>query len=382
MTPRRKRVALLVETSLGSGREILRGIARFSRQSEDWELFHAARGLEDSFPDWLEDWDGMGVIARIQNRSMARRLETLKIPVVDVLGVCENDFPLVHVDDAQISATVSEHFRERDFRHVGFYGIEGENWSERRCAAFREHWRDGESFSLLEIPRDEAGGSAESFEKLKQWLRNLTKPVAVMVSSDQLGLALLEACRTEEIDVPEQIAVASVDNDLALCEISTPPLSSVRGGHFRVGFEAAALLDQLIGGKAAPQDPILVPPTGIVLRESSNIHAIDDSSVARGIRYVRDHLAERLTNEQIAKAVGVSRTVFQKRFLKATSQTIREFILQQRIQKASTLIRGSELPFAEVAYRAGFRHQEYLGHVLKSRLGLTPGEMRRQKNGS
>ena len=73
----RRQIALLVETSLGSGREILRGIAQFARDYANWEIFHAARGLEDSVPDWLKAWDGDGVIARIQNQVMMQALKNV-----------------------------------------------------------------------------------------------------------------------------------------------------------------------------------------------------------------------------------------------------------------------------------------------------------------
>ena len=98
----RRQIALLVETSLGSGREILRGIAQFARDYANWEIFHAARGLEDAVPEWLYDWGGDGVIARIQNEGMLQSLKKLDAPIVDVLGVPAHDFPLVQVDDEEI----------------------------------------------------------------------------------------------------------------------------------------------------------------------------------------------------------------------------------------------------------------------------------------
>ncbi len=374
----RKRIALLVETSLGSGREILRGIARCAHQKGDWQLLHAARGLEDAFPEWLRNWEGDGIIARIQTPEMARKLKGMNIPVVDVLGVCPGDFPLVHVNDRLIAALVAEHFRERDFQHLAFYGITGENWSERRCAFFKECFPDAQSFHVLKTPRGSAEGTNEKIEELRNWLHQLPKPAAVMVCSDQRGLSLLEACLSEGISVPEELAVVGVDNDLALCEISAPPLSSVRGGHVRVGFEAAQLMDELIEGGDKPSKPLLVPPTGIVLRESSKIYAIDDPVVAKGVRYLRDRLSESITNDEIARFVGVSRTLFQQRFREATGHTIREYILQERIENAVALIEQSDMSFAEIAHRTGFKHQEYLGYVFRKRVGLTPGQLRKQ----
>ena len=73
----RRRVALLVETSHGSGREILKGIARFSRQNANWQLFHGASGLTEQIPEWLDEWEGDAVIARIQNEETREKLEKI-----------------------------------------------------------------------------------------------------------------------------------------------------------------------------------------------------------------------------------------------------------------------------------------------------------------
>ncbi len=379
-TATRKRVALLVETSLGSGREILRGIAHFVHQSDSWQLFHVPRSLHERIPDWMRDWRGDGIIARVQDAESATVLRNGDTPVIDVLGViAHSGIPLVHVDDDAIAREVAEHFRLRDFQDFAFYGIAGENWSERRRDAFRAHCADGRSFHVLEIPRGPDEGSERVRQRMRKWLRDLPKPVAVMVCSDQRGLSLLEACREEGIAVPERIAVASVDNDVPLCEISSPPLTSVRAGHFRVGFEAASLLDGLMAGKKHRGAPIFVPPTGIVARRSSDIRAIEDAAIAEGLHFIHENLATNLSNTVIAAATGLSRTLFQRRFLAATGQTIRDYIVERRLRRARGLIENSELSFAEIAERSGFRHQEYMGHVLKSRLGRTPGSLRKSE---
>jgi DNA-binding LacI/PurR family transcriptional regulator len=86
-------------------------------------------------PDSVTDWKGDGIIARIQSRSMAEKLALSGIPVVDVLGVVPDlPFPLVHVDSGAIARMAAEHLLERGFRQFGFFGIEGENWSEQRYA--------------------------------------------------------------------------------------------------------------------------------------------------------------------------------------------------------------------------------------------------------
>ncbi|MEM7147375.1 MAG: XylR family transcriptional regulator [Verrucomicrobiota bacterium] len=374
----RRSVALLVETSLGSGREILRGIANYAHQIDRWQIYHAARGLHDGVPDWMADWNGDGIIARVQDRETADALQGFDIPVVDVLGVADEcGLPLVHVDDRAIAAQVAEHFKDREFNNFGFYGIEGENWSEKRREGFREACGAGELLHTLETGRGEGDGSEGSRTDLRRWLRQLPTPIALMVCSDQRGLAVLEACREEGIAVPERVAIVSVDNDSLLCEVSSPRLSSVRAGHGKVGFEAARLLDALMAGAPPPSEVILVPPTGVVTRRSSSTNAITDAVVAEGIHFINENLAAPLTNESIAKSAGTSRTAFQRRFREATGMTVREYLVSTRLRRAKSLIEDTTMTLVEIAEVSGFRHQEYMGSVFKDRLGITPGSLRK-----
>jgi LacI family transcriptional regulator len=328
----------------------------------------------------LESWEGDGVIARIQDEGMLSALKKLEIPVVDVLGVPDHDLPLVRVDDEKISGKIAKHFLDRSFDHFAFYGIEGESWSRRREDAFRQATASGKSYASLNSLRGISECNSAHFSKLKEWLLSLPKPLAMMTCSDQCGLTLVEACRAADITVPEEVAVVSVDNDHALCEVATPNLSSIRGGHQKVGFEAASLLNRLIDDTPVSSDRILIPPNEIVVRDSSDARSISDASVRNAIQFMREHLSEPITNETIARAVGLSRTRMQVRFRAEVGMSLREFLAERRLRQAEKLIRSTDLTFADIAERCGFRHHEYLGYVLKKERGVTPRKLRMESS--
>lgn len=376
--PARRRVALLVETSLGSGREILRGIARYAQQKGRWTLFHVPHGLGEDFLPWLEQWEGDGIIARIGNETQAEALKKFNVPVVDVLGACEpHRFPLVHVDDGAISREVAHHLLAQGFENFAFYGIRDENWSARREQEFRKSVGEGRPFFALDLERELDSKPTELLARLRKWLSALPLPTGVMVASDQRSLALLEAARLERIHVPEQMAVVGVDNDVPLCEISAPPLSSVRAGHFRVGYESAMMLEALMNGEQT-REKAFVEPTGVVVRRSSDLHAIQDPIVARGVRYLFDHLNSKVTIADAAKYAGVSRTLFQRMFKDETGETFHHFLMKHRLNRATRLLQSTDLSIAQIASASGFRHQEYLNNVFREKLDKTPAEVRRE----
>ena len=373
----RRRIALLVETSLGSGREILGGIGDYSQQVDRWQIYHEARDLHGGIPEWLEEWNGDGIIARVQTPAIVDYLKGFGLPVVDVLGILTGSgFPVVHVDDHAIAVKAGEHFIERGFTIFGYYGIAGENWSENRRDAFRATCEAFGRVYVHERARGSGSGSPRAREELRQWLRSLPKPVGIMVCSDQRALGLLEACREEGIAVPERVAIVSVDNDMTLCGLASPALSSVRAGHRSVGFEAARLLDTLIDGARAPAERTLVSSRGLVVRGSSDTQAIYDRHVAEGLHYIHEHLSSNLTNALIAKAAGISRTLFQRRFRKVMGKTIRSYVIEHRVQLALALLKKTDMTLAAIADRAGFTHAEYMGSVMKTQLGITPGRIR------
>src|ERR1700738_2674907 len=101
---RRPRVALLVESSRAYGRGVLHGIAEYVRLHGPWSIYMAERGLGDAPPPWLRGWDGDGVIARIENRRIARSICDLELPTVDLRGLLPDlEMPLIVTDDEDVS---------------------------------------------------------------------------------------------------------------------------------------------------------------------------------------------------------------------------------------------------------------------------------------
>lgn len=374
-------MALLVETSLGSGRDILRGIAAYVRQNRSWSLFHEPRSLDQSAPRWLANWKGDGIIARIQNQQIAKAVRETGLPVIDVLGIVDTPFPLVHVDDRAIAQSAAEHLYERGFRRFGFFGIKDENWSERRRDAFQDILATKQyELEVFEASRDELHEIAweKREDRLAAWVAKLPRPIGVMVSSDQLGCDFLEACRRINASVPDEIAVVGVDNDEPLCEVSQPSLSSVWPDHRAVGFEAASLLDAMMKGNEPPTQPTLIPPRHVVTRRSTDILAIEDSNVAKALKIIRDHGCEDINVDQIVRHSGLSRSVLQRRFRQVLGTTIHGEILNSRLKHACHLLAETDLSLMEIAERSGFKHQEYMGAVFKSKLKKTPGQFRKQ----
>ncbi len=172
-----------------------------------------------------------------------------------------------------------------------------------------------------------------------------------------------------------------VDNDDLLCELARPSLSSVALPSEQIGMQAAALLARLLGGEKPPCAPLLLPPREVVVRQSSDTLAIDDSDVAAAVRFIRDHASRPIRVADVLEAVPVSRRGLERRFRKTIHRGIWEEIHRTHLERGKALLAGSDIPMSEVARRAGFTDSRQLSVVFRQETGLTPTAYRRQFRG-
>jgi LacI family transcriptional regulator len=384
----RPRVALLIESSRAFGRGLLMGVARYVREHGPWAIFLQERSLGDVSPGWLQNWEGDGVIARIENRPMAKAIRKLGLPVVDLRFLLPHlHLPSVRTDDEAIARLAAEHLVERGFRHFAFCGFNGADYSDIRrdrfarriaaagfpCHIFAERDQLREATTL---EYEEYGLKYE--DQVELWLKGLAKPVGLMACNDIRGQQVLTACRAVGLAVPDEVAVIGVDNDDVLCELSDPPLSSIVPNSERIGYEAAALLDRMMAGKKPPPAPVIVPPAGIVTRRSTEVLAMDDRHIASAVRFIREHACEGINVSDVLRAVPLSRSALERRFAATLGHSPKEEILRVRLNRAKQLLAETDFPLSLVAEKIGLEHAEYLNVIFKKKTGITPGRFRDQ----
>jgi LacI family transcriptional regulator len=99
---------------------------------------HLERGLAEGVPEWLERLPADGVIARIENAAITKFLQHRRLPTVDLRGrFAIPGFARFDSDHDAIVRLAVEHFLERGFRHIGFCGFTGLDFSDRRRDAMK-----------------------------------------------------------------------------------------------------------------------------------------------------------------------------------------------------------------------------------------------------
>jgi LacI family transcriptional regulator len=380
-----RRVALLIETSKSFGRGVLRGIDRYIREHGPWSIFLEPRALGSSPPRWLATWKGDGIIARISDPKIARAVRRSGRPVVNLSSsLPELRFPCIETNPRTQAQLAFAHLLERGFRDFGFVADERHHprWSRKVGERFAELVRAaGHRFHEIELRRGGRGGRPPSWESeqraLGRWVSGLPKPVGVLTINDPVGQQFLDACRRVSAPVPERVAVIGIENDELICAMCDPPLSSVAQNPEKAGYEAAALLDRLMAGGAPPKEILTVEPLGVVTRQSTDVQAHADPVVAQAVRAIREGACRGIQVDRIARDLGVSRSTLDRRFAAALGRSPHDEITRIQLQRAMDLLANTSLKTLAVAESAGFKHPEYMGAVFRRKLGMTPGEYRK-----
>ena len=306
-----RRIALLIGTDYSMGRSILRGIGENPRRVHDW-VFHQHYPTVDGWKA-ISSVKPHGVIAQLGNRNLADTLSVSGLPVVNVSSIRdERRFPGIRLDDTEIGKMAAGHFMERGFQRYAFLGQKGRHNSELRCKGFSEAIaRRGFTAEVFNIKGKASQLRTEEWtpldDVLAPWLKTLKQPVALFCHNSYYARDVARTLRHLGIRVPEGIAILSTDDDAVLCGLESPPISSILQPGERMGREAVDLLGRMLLGETPSEEPILLPPLEIVVRQSTDVLASDDTLVNDALAFINRNAGQRVSVAEVARRMGCER---------------------------------------------------------------------------
>ena len=100
--------------------------------------------------------------------------------------------------------------------------------------------------------------------------------------------------------------------------------------------------------------------------------------VGAALDYLRRHLDQEITREDLARHVGVSAGHLTQLLKERTGRSFVEMLREVRVQAASKLLAETDQPLVAVAAACGFCDQSYMTHVFRDLRGMTPKQYRDQ----
>lgn len=106
----------------------------------------------------------------------------------------------------------------------------------------------------------------------------------------------------------------------------------------------------------------------------------EDEEVKKAQEYIEQHYQDKITVDQLAEMLNIVRRTFERRFKKATANTVIEYIQRVRIEAVKKKLETGRKTINEVMYDAGYTNSNAFREVFKKISGMSPIEYRNKYN--
>lgn len=101
--------------------------------------------------------------------------------------------------------------------------------------------------------------------------------------------------------------------------------------------------------------------------------------VKHAAEYIAHHYNEKLRIHELAAFIGVNRSYLTSSFKKIKGCSPQEYLVNLRIEKAKSLLKGSDMSISAVANAVGYSDQLAFSKVFKQRCGQSPSSYKEEK---
>jgi AraC-like DNA-binding protein len=127
---------------------------------------------------------------------------------------------------------------------------------------------------------------------------------------------------------------------------------------------------------------LLTEETLTALHEN-NPQVIGDSAayahVHRAISLIDGRLHQPVALDEVAQCIRINPDYLSRIFKRYTGNTLGEFVLSRKIERAKGLLLGAPMSIKEIAQSLGIKDQLYFGRMFKKATGITPGTYRKKQ---
>lgn len=377
-------IAVRIQGTLHTHRELLRGIMRYIQLNGPW-VVQLLTGREDD-PPLPADQPFTGYIGDIPlprgckspivlfHDTLPPEMRTPRIP--------RNACGILECDNASLSQAAADYFMKRGFTNFAYVGFAIETrWSNAREKAFVECLgKHGfKCFVFPRVPNLESSGLSAEEAILGDWLEQLPDHTALFAANDIRGHQILNLCQRRSIAVSQHLSILSCDDDETICGSTAPTLSSIRHNTFQTGYAMAEILDKAMRNRQWHTPPVHLKYGfyDITTRESTTELYESEPLVKRALEFMQINAGANLTVTRVAEALNVSRRLLEMRFRSATKKTVRDVILDIRLGHAMNLLRCTAESIDGIAAKCSFASTSHFCVVFRRKTGMTPTAYRR-----
>lgn len=333
-----------------------------------------------------------GVIGRVTGKlaAIARRFD---LPVVNTWynSPVRDELPGVFHDPDATGRLAAEHLLARGLRRFAVL-TRKDQAQLRETAAFQATLSEAGFPCVVErlplVPSRNYVSWKRTERRIEAWMDEWQLPIGASICTEVMGRLVVQLCQRRGWRVPGDVAILAGMNEEVLCDRPRPSLSSVEIGYDRIGYEAARMLDRLIDERNArgrtrrpPAEipRLILPPAGLVVRESTDFYAVDDELVAGALQFIAANSHRAINGADVARALNVHLRTLQRRFGRVVDWSISDEIRRVRLERAKRELTHSKRSVAQIARDVGFGDRVRFYEVFRREVGLAPTAFRKQR---
>ena len=388
--PNNKVMVLLPKSEVNF--RMLRGMSKFIETHRvPLSLFYNNQMEAETLETILDLHPPAGIVGNLSRREIRKIIRARDIPAVNISGSNEEavkQIPTVTMNNGKIGEVAADHLIDRGYNHLFSLSI-GTSFSAEREKGFilQANKRGRQATALncdaLAVRQENIANWNYNFfcaEKVTDCFHHLRGKAAIFCHDDLKAQHMGRVMEEMGYRIPYDFAILGCDNEEYLCHLGTTPRSSINVNSDLIGYEALALLWQILQGFNPGEKPQLIAPKGIVERASSEWVKIEDSAVRTAVDFMHQNLHSKINVPDIAKAAGVSRRILEMRFKKELDNSVARKLSEFRIEKVARLLRETKMPIGHISRLSGFSSSQRLATVFRKTTGQTLSEYRRRNS--
>ncbi len=111
-------------------------------------------------------------------------------------------------------------------------------------------------------------------------------------------------------------------------------------------------------------------------RKENRSGSLRDFYIKEAVTFIEQNYHFPITVESIAAFCGLNRNYLGKLFKENLNQTLQQFLMSYRMNKAADLLSSTEMSIAEIGCRCGYQNQLHFSRAFKNVVGIPPSQWR------
>ncbi len=287
----------------------------------------------------------------------------------------------VNNDERSTMRQIVGHLTEEDHPFIGYVHQNSHRvWSEVRKKAFENAMVENRQ----PLHKEWIGEPEKIFPRIAEKASSQKKPTALVFDNDKTLFLFQDFARRKKIRIPEDVAIAGVDNDIVEARRhGGVSHTSAAIDFYGIGKAGAVMMANLLTHKIPPTgNHITVQPKLIVRRSSLKRSLVAKGASEETFRemvtaYLEVHGTEDHAGDEIAEHAGMARYYFRKKFTRLFGKTLVEYLSDLRAKKAAILLRSTDKPVTWIMHEVGFSTHQTFTSAFRKRFGMSAQEYRK-----